>query len=308
MASLQIFLFGRLRILYNNDPIIAKMTHNVQSLLAYILLRPNKIESRDILAEVFWSEYGQARARSCLNTALWRLRRIIEPPDILPGTYVITSDTGDIGLNNCPEKLWLDTETFDAQLTRFVTSPVSLITADDVRKTEEVLNLYSGELLNGFYEDWVVQERERFQALYLDGLTRLMHYYGCLREFDKTIAYGQRIIRLDPFREEVHRALMKFYFDSGQRPLALQQYEACCQVLQQEFNIAPMPETVDLYQQITTNTISTITYDHAHLPASNVQFQQVMTQFQTAMRLFESASEQLRQIMQILNETVVRDA
>jgi DNA-binding SARP family transcriptional activator len=98
-------------------------------------------------------------------------------------------------------------------------------------------------LLEGFYEDWALRERERLRDLYLRSLAHLMYYYGRCQQFEQGIACGQQILRHDPLREEIHRHLMRLFATSGQRSLAVRQYETCCNILQLELAIPPMEET-----------------------------------------------------------------
>src|SRR5207247_8468334 len=99
MSVLRVFLFGSVRVVHDDAPSIPKLTRRVQALLAYLLLQHCRTDTRDTLANLFWGEYSQDRARSCLNTALWRLRRALEPPGVPPGTYLATPPQEGISFN-----------------------------------------------------------------------------------------------------------------------------------------------------------------------------------------------------------------
>jgi non-specific serine/threonine protein kinase len=58
------------------------------------------------------------------------------------------------------------------------------------------------------------------------------------------------LITLDPINEASHRQLMEVYFQSGQSSAALNQYQACEQLLRKELNLDPQPETRTLYKKI----------------------------------------------------------
>jgi DNA-binding SARP family transcriptional activator len=104
-------------------------------------------------------------------------------------------------------------------------------------------------LLEGFYEDWALRERERLRGLYLDSLTYLMGYYRQHGAFEESLTYGQQILQVDPLREEIHRELMHLYLTNGQRALAVRQYETCCQILGAGLDLRPMAETQALLTQ-----------------------------------------------------------
>jgi DNA-binding SARP family transcriptional activator len=79
---------------------------------------------------------------------------------------------------------------------------------------------------------------------------RLMDYSRFHARYEQAIAYGERILEIDPLREEIHRELMQIYAQMGQRPKAVQQYETCRARLMTELGIVPMPETRKLHSEI----------------------------------------------------------
>jgi DNA-binding SARP family transcriptional activator len=250
MGILRISLFGSVRVAYGNYQEIIKLTRASQLLLAYLVLQRNRLHPRDALLDLFWSDYGPDRARNCLNTALWRLRRALEPLGKDQYAYLINSHTGDIGFNpeaNC----WLDVAVFENLADRVLKEPIESVTAAQVQELEKVLALYTGDLLEGVYEEWALVAREYQRLLYIRCLDYLMRYFHCQAAYHKGIEYGKAILILDPLREEVHRSLMQLYMECGQRSLAVRQYETCRQQLLGELGIQPMEETKALYSRVT---------------------------------------------------------
>ncbi len=86
MSILRISLFGDMHITHDDGPAITNVTRTTQALLAYLLLRPHRPQPRDILADVFWGDRSQERARSSLKTALWELLR-------QPGSHLVGKTT-----------------------------------------------------------------------------------------------------------------------------------------------------------------------------------------------------------------------
>ena len=226
----------------------------MQALFAYLLLHQHLVP-REVLMDVFWLDDSPERARSSLTTAIWRLRQLLEPSDVRPGTYLITQTSGEVGFNwDCGH--WLDTKAFEQQVYPLLRKPVPYLTGDDVERIEEGMTLYRGELLEGIYDDWALRERERFRTLHLNCLTRLMEFHASRNNFEQGIAYGHEILRRDPVREEIHRGLMRLYLESGQRALAIHQYTRCRELLEQELGLLPLEETQALYQQIMSSPFS----------------------------------------------------
>ncbi len=184
MGTLRIWLFGRLRLDHENFPVDPALLHPVQSLFAYLLLHRERTHSREMLADVFWGNRSDGKARRCLNTALWRLRSALEPEGIDRGAYLISTDAGELGFN-CASDHWLDVAVFEERVRQALASPSHQVEEADVQCLRESMQLCRAELLEGFYDDWVLRERERLRLLYLRCLRRLMHAYrqqGALEE------------------------------------------------------------------------------------------------------------------------------
>jgi DNA-binding SARP family transcriptional activator len=109
----------------------------------------------------------------------------------------------------------------------------------DPSSMENALELYTGDLLEGFYDDWAIRERERLRSLYLKSLARLMQSYRYHGDYDKSLACGHRLLDHEPLREEIHREMMRLYMASGRRASAIRQFRTCCRVLKTELEISP---------------------------------------------------------------------
>ncbi len=248
MGVLRIRLFGTVQVSHDGEARGSKPIHGVQALLAYLVLHRRKTHAREVLSGLFWGEQTDVRARSCLSTALWRLRQVLEPPGVARGTYLLTSGAGEVGFNWQSDH-WLDVAAFEDGLQRLFRLKSERLTLD-WPSVEGAVAQYTGDLLEGFYEDWALRERERLRMLYLDGLGRLLDHYSESEALEHALDCGRRILALDPLREEIHRAIIRLHLRSGHRALALQQYRTCRDLLDQELGVDPMPETVALHDEI----------------------------------------------------------
>ena len=108
---------------------------------------------------------------------------------------------------------------------------------------ETAVSLYKGPFLAGLslpdapqFEQWLTQQREHYHRQVMDALTTLTTYHEQRGEFAEAIHYAQQQLTFEPWREETHRLLMMLFARTGQRSLALKQYEQCRAILQQELN------------------------------------------------------------------------
>src|SRR5262245_36876605 len=128
-----------------------------QALLAYLALNVNKPLRRERLAGQLWPESEESAARRNLRQALWQVRKGLRSAadSVAAGDLEITFEPG--------ADFWLDTAVLAAASPD--ATPEALMAS---------LSAYSGELLPGFYDEWVVLERDRLQGLYDQGLRRLL--------------------------------------------------------------------------------------------------------------------------------------
>lgn len=245
---LSINLFGFVEVRQGDLPIQKHPSRTLLSLLAYLILYRDRIHPRESLAEVFWSEHERTQSRKCLNTALWRLRCLTTGPR--DEALVLSTPDGGILLDcSCPH--WFDVEVFEQYIQKALSTPLEQVPPDTIQRIEEIHKLYRGDLLEGFYDDWVLRERERLRQLYLSSLVFVMQYYRLHGEIEPGIRVAQQILATEPLREDVHRVLMQFYASSGQRSQVIQQYRLCQMFLQNELGVEPMPETSRMCHQLT---------------------------------------------------------
>jgi DNA-binding SARP family transcriptional activator len=301
MGVLQISLFGSLHVYHSGLDKTVKLTRSLKMLLAYLLLEPARMHSRELLAGLFWGDLEQERARACLNTALWRLRRALDLDGAPAETYLLANEL-EVGFNPSSPH-WLDVSVFQEQVGRILKRPVERLELADLQDFRQALELYQGDLLEGLYEEWVLRAREQMRLMYLNGLAYLMQVYHRGRAYEKGLQVGQQILALDPLREEIHREMMRLYQASGQRALAVRQYELCRLTLLAELGIPPMEETQALYAQIVSLDDLLPTGGEVER-ATNLQ--QALNVLYQAKRTTDQVCEQIQQAIQSIEHSLDR--
>lgn len=243
---LKITLLGPPQITLHRESLSKSITGKRLALLAYLAVT-GKPQSRDRLADLLWSDVSTRKAKKNLRDILPMLRKQI-------GDYlIITRQTITF---NRQRPYWLDVEVFGTHVgSKQVTS--------DPLMLHEVLNLYQGEFLSGFYvrkaptfEDWALLQRRQLDKQVIDGLHRLANHYLEQADYETGLTITGRLLSLQSWDEQAHRLQMKFLALSGQRTAALAQYAICQQGLAEEYGTAPLPETRVLYEKIKDGTFA----------------------------------------------------
>ena len=217
-------------------------------LFFYLLLNRQIPHTREQIATVFWDDSPSAVARKNLRNSLWRLSQSFQSVGAsLEDLITIQEDY--IAFSNTDVYI-LDVDQFEAAARLSLSQSGQELNDDQVSILEAAVELYKGDLLEGVYEDWCLYERERLRLAFLNILIRLMDYHSRSGNYERALAYGQRILLLDPTRERAHRQLMMIHWLSGDREAALRQYHSCGKILQGELGLKPVQETQNLYETI----------------------------------------------------------
>ena len=97
----------------------------------------------------------------------------------------------------------------------------AVYSGDDTISLKSAVALYRGDFLDGFYDDWIINERYRLEALFSETLARLMMGQEAGGEYSAALSTALRLLRRDPLREDAHRLAMRAYCRLGQRNAAL---------------------------------------------------------------------------------------
>ena len=116
-------------------------TRKAASLLAYLILHPKR-QSRETLTDAFWPDADFDAARTSFRVSLTHIRK----------------ELGDDFLDAGRDTI--------AIAAPFVCDVVEFEQAVRAKRWNDAARLYSGPLLPGFWDDWIVTERERLEALY----------------------------------------------------------------------------------------------------------------------------------------------
>ncbi len=246
MSVLRVYLFGGFDLVWEGGALPSISGAASRSLLAYLLLHHGRPFTRDRLAGLFWGELPDATARRRLSQALWQIRRALRHPaehPPLPHPLLLTE--GDTVQTHPSLSLWLDVEVFRDLLERLRHAPV--VEAEPLRLADE---LYRGDFLEGYYDDWMLVERERLREGYLWLLERLALHYKREGTYETALHYARRLTAEDPLREEAHREVMRLFHLLGRDRAALDQYALLRRLLKEELGVEPSAATQALQAEI----------------------------------------------------------
>ncbi|MCC3375236.1 AAA family ATPase [Cohnella sp. REN36] len=203
-------------------------------LLAYLVLPYDMPRSRKQLAFDFWPDSSEKQALSNLRKLLHDIREAFPPIDRY---FSITS--ASIQWN--PEvPVYSDVAEFERM--------AQGQTLDELRRADQ---LYRGELLPGFYEEWVGMKRELLDQTMMNVLERLIARWESRREYASALLAANKLLIRNPLREETYRTIMRLHALNRDRAGVMQTYLQLRDVLDSELGIAPSAETERLLERLT---------------------------------------------------------
>lgn len=242
--QLRIELLGHLRILHGGEPVAGLTSTRRRALLAYLVLQRRTSIDRRQLAYLFWPDSEEGQARTNLRRELHHLRNELPHLDAVIdlGAEALSWKVGDLAVT--------DVAAFDDALSDADAARKCGARRAERRALARAAELYRGDLLPAFYEDWVERERQRLRASALTALKRLVELCEAAEDTEGALDYAERHIRVDPLDESAYRTLMHLQQRAGNRAAAINAFHRCAGVLQRELDVTPSRATRDAYEAL----------------------------------------------------------
>ena len=238
-AGVRLYLFGDFRLENAEGEVLSISLRKAEALLAYLAMAPGKTASREKLATLLWGESDQHRARQSLRQALFALTREFAETEV----SVLRMESQMVSLD--ADLIWVDACEFE-----------SLAADGGADGLAKATTCYAGGFLQGFtvdspdFDDWLIAVRSRLEETALKAFVDLLDCQEEAGEISAGIETAQGALRIDSYREDVHRRLMSLFMANGMRSSALHQYRQCRDFLERELGVPPDEETNALYKSI----------------------------------------------------------
>src|SRR5260221_4702368 len=177
---LEVRLLGSFDIKYKKKSLNIS-SRPAQSLFAYLILSAGTSHRRENLAGLLWPDSLEETARDNLRHALWRMRKALEATS---STRFLHTDDVTIKFESSSD-YWLDA----TEMEKLNDSSL----ADELMA---VLSEYHGELLPGFYDEWVALEREHLYSIFEHHMARLMALLQDEKRWLDILDWAERWIKL----------------------------------------------------------------------------------------------------------------
>lgn len=230
--------FGDFSFSENGKPL--NPPFNLVRLLVYILLEGRgKPVMRRRVGDLIWSDNGFQQASADIRQALVRIRRFQQEHDL----HLLAADA---------RMAWLtlaDDVYFD--LAEFV----ELVANPTLPGCVQMCTIYNGELLSSLraagegFEEWLSYQRTALRYDFVTAISKAVLPESALSSHDRHFC-AQSLLRVDPYHEGAHRALMRVAAENGQFSFLRKLFGDFTHKLHNELGVNPDEETVRLYQRL----------------------------------------------------------
>lgn len=204
------------------------------ALLAYLALRPERIDTRERLAGLLWSDRTEEQARASLRQCLKQLRATFSEI----GFHGFHTERLNVSLDG---DIDIDLHDVEARLAgREVVE--GLISGE--ANPDGIL--YGYDTLDESYAAWLQIMRRSWQDRLAGDLLALMK----AGQADIARRAAEALVAIDPTHEEAHRHLIRCHADMGNTSAALKQYNLLWDLLGDDYDMEPADETQALIAEI----------------------------------------------------------
>ena len=253
---LRICMLGSFELEVNGKevPATAWKSKKALTLLRYLASRRGEKVPKDKLIEVLWPEAEfYVSMEQNLHTCVYFARRVIEP-DLKPygpSEFLVYSN----GLYWLEQggTCWVDIEEFEERYT-LGKRLQQLEPAQAMDAYAGALGLYKGDfLVEEPYLEWTADAREYYREMYVDVTLRLATLLATTGDVSEAVRVCRNALRRDPYREDLHYAIMGHLLDAGRHNEATTQYHTYARMMKDEFGLEPSHEARALYSMIQHN-------------------------------------------------------
>ena len=230
-------------------------------LIVFVTLNGGQVNRR-YAAGVLWPYGDDERAAGNLRSALWRLRGA--------GIDVVHADKCTLYLD--PD-LSVDITQLSGWATRVIEGSVDRAELDAPYLRPEAV-----DLLPGWYDEWVIFERERLRQRILHAMESLVRHLIVQRLFADAVEIAMSAVNIEPLRESAQRVLIEAHLAEGNYVEARRVYLAYHRLIAEELGIPPSRELSEILHgsasrsaQIRRMGPAVASRDALATPASGVQ-------------------------------------
>ncbi|MDQ2857174.1 MAG: bacterial transcriptional activator domain-containing protein [Candidatus Eremiobacteraeota bacterium] len=226
---------GRVEVRCDGTRVDARLPAPALLVLVRLLLHHGETLRRAQLAFSLWPDVSESDAKAMLRRNLYTIQQSL-PRRATPW---MECDAKTVTWGAGQGDTWVDATEFQ----RLSESQNTLVQA---------ARLYEGDFAPAIDHEWAAGERDRLRKSSKRTLENLVERYNAEHDVRNALQYSERLLELDPWREDALCHTMLLRYRLGDRAGAMYSYRTFCGRLHAEFGVDPMPQTERYYSAISS--------------------------------------------------------
>ena len=220
-------------------------TRRARDILCFIATRPHRRASKDSIIDTFWGESDFDATEKNFHPTISHIRKALNNNQLIKQNFLLYRD-GDYLLNS-EFQYRIDTVEFDRLLEQGEAARRAGNAEQQVAAFEEAITLYRGDFMQNVYDDWTEELRAYYREQYFRLLETLTLLAQKAEDWLRSIQLARKILKDDPYREDIHCLVMRAQAALGKREAIKEQFQTLQRLLKEELGVAPSAETQKLY-------------------------------------------------------------
>jgi DNA-binding SARP family transcriptional activator len=240
---LRVRVLGKFELVRDGEPMrfTGKTQQRPLELLKFVVAAGSKPVDAESITATLWPDADGAAAKSSFDSALFRLRKLLDVDD------AIDLSSGQVSLAR--SLVWTDVSAFEAALAYAGGDHVVPVTA-----ARRLLAAYPGPLLGGDESAWVAKPRDLLRSRFVRALMELGAALERAVDWTTAIDVYRRGLEADNLAESFYRGLMRALAATGNDAEALSAFRRCRELLSIVLGVKPSAETDRLYRELVGRT------------------------------------------------------
>jgi len=206
-------------------------------LLKYLVAAGGRSVDAEKIMGALWPEADGAAAKSSFDSALFRLRKLVDIDN------AIDLSSGQMSIT--PTLVWTDIWACEAALASAANGEIAPAIA-----AQRLLDAYPGALLGSDESPWVAKPRDALRSRFVRALMDLGAALERAGDWSAAIDVYRRGLEADNLAESIYRGLMRALAATGNHAEALAAYRRCRELLSIVLGLKPSQETERLHRDI----------------------------------------------------------
>ena len=246
-------------------------------LLVYLLINQGVKIQKDKVLGLFFSELSANSAENVFHQAITNIRSAVKPEMVKPETEikpvkeaaVTKSKASSKKTENIAElspsyiiyedKILQMASGYDYKVDVIeFNKMVNIVKSSEIdenlkeKTAKEAIELYKGEFLPGYYDDWIEELRTVLEHKHIELCEELISILRQKNKLDEVIYYSEKLLQADALHEDAYIAAIDAYSRSGNQNMAKKKFSQLLKNYDAEYGEKPSKDVLSQIEKILT--------------------------------------------------------